>query len=139
MIKILIHTSVFDDIKLCSKRCWYTTLGKEMPGVCRLLMQDAKMPGERPVHYIKEKTLYNKIFHAGINLPEENVGKKKGGRIIYAKEESDLIKIIYSGGHKDKRYDNSFSQVNLIKERYFSEGYVGYFESLNFDNPIAGR
>jgi len=104
-----------------------------MPGVCRLLMQDGRMPGERLVHYIKLSTLQNKTFHAGINLPKENVSKRKGARIIYVKENFDLIKIVYAGGHKDERYDNSFSQVKLIEERYLIESYIQYTESLNFD------
>ena len=65
-----------------------------MPGVCRLLMQDGRMPGERLVHYIKLSTLQNKTFHAGINLPKENVSKRKGARIIYVKENFGIIKIV---------------------------------------------
>jgi len=129
MIKILVHSKVLDDIK----KNWYQTLGKEMPGVCRLLMQDGRMPGERLVHYIKSSALQNKTFHAGINLPKENVSKRKGARIIYVKENFDLIKIVYVGGHKDKRYDNSSSQVKLIEERYLTESYIQYTENLNFD------
>ena len=98
MTKILVHSKVLDDIQ----KNWYQTLGKEMPGVCRLLMQDSRMPGERLVHYIKSSSLQNKTFHAGINLPKENVSKRKGARIIYVKENFDLIKIVYVGGHKDK-------------------------------------
>ena len=129
MTKILIHSKVLDDIQ----KNWYQTLSKEMPRVCRLLIQDGKMPGERLVHFIKSSFLQNKTFHAGINLPKENVSKRKGARIIYVKENFDLIKIIYVGGHKDKRYDNSFSQVKLIGERCLIESYIQYTESLNFD------
>lgn len=133
MIKILIHTKVFDDIKICQRRSWYTGLGEEMPRICRLLMQDWKISGEKPVHYVKSPILQNKTFHAGINLPQENVGKRKGARIIYIKETLDLIKIIYVGGHRDKRYDDSFIQVELINQRYFTENYIQYTEGLNFD------
>lgn len=132
MIKVLVHTEALDDLKLCRKKKWYKGLGEEMPGICRLLIQDARMPGERLVHYIKSAILQNKTFHAGINLPGENTGKRKGPRIIYVKEDFDLIKVIYIGGHKDKRYDNSFSQVKLIEERYPSESYIEYTEGFNF-------
>lgn len=132
MINILVHLEILDDIKLYRKKKWYKGLGKEMPRICRLLIQDGKIPGERPVHYIKLSVLQNKTFHAGINLPGENIGKRKGSRIIYIKENFDLIKIIYVGGHKDKRYDNSFSQVKLIEERYLSEDYVQYTEDFDF-------
>lgn len=136
MIKVLVHIEILDDLKLCHKKYWYKVLGEEMPRICRLLIQDGKMPGERPVHYIKLAILQNKTFHAGINLPGENMGKRKGPRIIYVKENFDLIKIIYVGGHKDKRYDNSFSQVKLIEERYPSESYIQYTEDFNFNsNP----
>ena len=129
MTKILVHSKILDDIS----KNRYQTLGKEMPRVCRLLTQDSKMPGERLVHYIKLFSLQNKTFHAGINLPKENVSKRNGARIIYVKENFDLIKIIYVGGHKDKHYDNSFLQVKLIEERYLTESYIEYTESLNFD------
>jgi len=129
MTKILVHSKVLDDIQ----KNWYKTLSKEMPRICRLLLQDGRLPGERLVRYIKLSLLKDKTFHAGINLPKENVGKRKGARIIYVKENFDLIKIIYVGGHKDKRYDNSFLQVELIKERYLAENYIQYTESLSFD------
>lgn len=133
MTKLLIHSAVFNDIKTCCKKNWYRTLNKETPRICRLLIQDGKIPGERPVHYIKSLELQNKTFHAGINLPEENVSKKRGARIVYVKEGFDLIKILYVGGHKDKRYDDSFIQVELIQERYSINDYIEYSENLNFD------
>ena len=133
MAKILLHSEILNDIKLCRKKKWYVGLGKEMPRVCRLLMQDGKMPGERPVHYIKLPFLQNKVFHARIILPKENVSKRKGARIIYAKETFNLFKIIYAGGHKDKRYNNSFLQVKLIKERCLNESYIEYVEGFSFD------
>ena len=133
MIEVLIHIKVFDDIKTCNRKNWYKGLGKEIPRICRLLIQDGRISGEKPVHYIKVPLLQNKTFHAGINLPQENVGKRKGARIIYVKENFDLIKIIYVGGHKDKRYDDSFLQVELINQRYFTENYIQYTEGLNFD------
>ncbi len=134
MASILIHSKVFEDISFCRKKKWYKGLGEEMPRISRLLMQDAKLPGEKPVHYIKLAILQNKTFHAGINLPQENVGKQKGARIIYVKESLDSIKIIYVGGHKDKRYDDSNLQVELIEDRYLTENYIAYAEGINFDN-----
>lgn len=133
MIKILLHSQVFDDIKI-SQRKWYKGLGTEMPRICRLLIQEGKLPGEKAVHYIKLTSLHNKTFHAGINLPKEHTGKRKGARIIYVKENFDLIKIIYVGGHKDKRYDDGFLQVELIEERYKSESFIEFSESLDFNN-----
>lgn len=132
MIELSIHSEVFNDIKKCCKKNWYGGLGEEMPRICRLLIQNGQMPGERPVHYIKLPTLQNKVFHAGISLPKAKFGKRKGARIIYIKEDFHLIKIIYVGGHKDKRYNNSYSQVDLIKERCSVENYVKYSENLSF-------
>lgn len=132
MIDVLIHPEIFDDVKKCRKKKWYRCLGNEMSRVCRFLMQDGKMPGEKPVHYVRLPILKNKVFHAGINLPKENVGKRQGARIIYIKENLNLVKIIYVGGHKDKRYDNSYLQVNLLKERYSVENYIKYTEDLGF-------
>ena len=34
---------------------------------------------------------------------------------------------------RDKHYDNSFSQVKLIEERYLAESYIQYTESLNLN------
>lgn len=90
------------------------------------------MPGETPVHYIKLTIIQGKTFHAGINLPQERVGKRKGARIIYVKENTNLIKVIYIGGHKDKRYNDAFLQVNLIGNRYQTENYLLYTEDFNF-------
>ena len=126
MIKLLVHSRILNDIE----KGWYKTLGEEMPRVCRLLIQDGKMPGEKPVHHIKLPLLQNRTFHAGINLPQENVGKRRGARIIYVKESFNLIKIIYVGGHKDKHYDNSNLQVKMIKERYLEKSYIEYKEGL---------
>ena len=135
MTKILIHSRVFEDIRFCCKKKWYKGLGEEMPRICRLLAQDSKISGERPVHYIKLSILQSKTFHAGINLPKEKVGKRKGARVIFVKENFDLIKIIYVGGHKDRRYDTSVLQVKLIEDRYLTENYIPYTEGLDFDNP----
>jgi hypothetical protein len=134
MANILIHSKVFEDISFCRKKNWYKGLGEEMPRIFRLLIQDAKLPGEKPVHYIKLAILQNKTFHAGINLPQENVGKQKGARIIYVKESLDSIKIIYVGGHKDKHYDDSNLQVELIENRYLTENYIAYTDGFNFNN-----
>jgi hypothetical protein len=134
MTSILIHSKVFEDISFCRKKKWYKGLGEEMPRIFRLLIQDAKLPGEKPVHYIKLIVLQNKTFHAGINLPQERSGKQKGARIIYVKESLDSIKIIYVGGHKDRRYDDSNLQVKLTEDRYLTENYITYTAGLSFDN-----
>ncbi|TSC91339.1 MAG: hypothetical protein CEN90_468 [Parcubacteria group bacterium Licking1014_17] len=91
-----------------------------------------KCQGETPVHHIKNKELQNKTFHAGINLPEENVCKRRGARIVYIKEEN-MIKIIYAGGHKDQRYDNSFYQVQLIEIRYNTNRFIEYSNQINLE------
>ncbi|KKQ97954.1 MAG: hypothetical protein UT24_C0042G0002 [Candidatus Woesebacteria bacterium GW2011_GWB1_39_12] len=132
MPTIKIHAEVFNDLDLCLKKKWYKTLGEEMPRVCRLLMHDLRLPGESLVRYIKLQILQNKTFHARINLPEENIGKQAGSRIIFVKEDPNLIKVIYVGGHKDKRYDDSNLAVPLIEDRYQDARYVDYFEGINF-------
>ncbi|MBU4370166.1 hypothetical protein KKG58_05490 [Patescibacteria group bacterium] len=131
---LLIHAEIFKDIKICcDKKKWYPSLDKEMPGVCLLLLQDGKMPGETPIKKLKIKELQNKTFHAGINLPKESVSKRNGARIVYIKENINTIKIIYLGGHKDKkRYNNMYCLVELIKERYLSDIYKEYREDLEF-------
>jgi len=103
-----------------------------MPRVCRYLMKNGTMPGESPVHYIKLSSLQGKTFHAGINLPQERVGKRQGARIIYVKENTNLVKVIYVGGHKDKKYDDPFTQVSLIEGRYQTESYLLYTEGFEF-------
>jgi len=130
-MQILIHSELLDDLKLCEKK-WYPSIYEEMPRVCRYLSKNGVMPGEGPVHYIKLTTIRRKTFHAGINLPQEKVGKRKGARIIYVKENVNLIKAIYVGGHKDKRYDDTFLQVDLIQNRYQTENYLLYTEDFNF-------
>ena len=132
MTKLQIHTEVFSDITLCIKKQWYKSLGDEMPRICRLLTQDGKLPGERPVHYVKSPAIQNRVFHAGINLPDEDVGKLKGARIIYIKENIGLIKVVYVGGHKDKRYEDSYYQVPMIEQRYATDKFVEYAENLVF-------
>lgn len=137
-MRILIHPEVLNDIKKCHKK-WYKSLGTELPRICRLLNQEGQLPGQRHVHYIKEALLQHKVFHAGVNLPQERVGKKQGARIIYVKESVDLIKVIYVGGHKDKRYDDSYMQVELIEERYLypTEGYEVFDDMFEFNYSEA--
>ena len=130
-MKILIHSEVFDDVKSCTKG-WYPSLAEEMPRICRLLIQDGRISGERPYHYIKLHALQGKIFHAGINLPQENVGKKKGARTIYAKEGFESIKVLYVGGHKDPRYNDSYFMAPLIERRYDMNRFIEYTEGLLF-------
>jgi len=130
-MKVLIHNGIFEDIKLCVKK-WYPSLGEEIPRVCRLLLQDGKISGESPYHYVKLPELQGRVWHAGIPLPKEGIGGKKGGRIIYVKESLHLIKIVYTGGHKDKRYDKSHMQVPLLEKRYSSGNFIEYTEKLKF-------
>ena len=133
-MKILIHTEVFDDVAICFKKKWYQSLGSEMPRVCRLLIQDGKLPGERPVHYLKLQSIQNKTIHAGINLPQENVDKRRGARIIYVKENIGLLKVLYVGGHKDDRYDDSNRQTLMIESRYSTDRFIEYSDGLDFSN-----
>jgi len=130
---VLIHNEIFNDIGLCVKK-WYPSLEEEIPRICRLLLQDGKISGETPYHYIKKPCLQGKVFHAGINLPKENVGKKKGARIVYMKEDLNLIKILYVGGHKDKRYDDSYSSVALLEKRYSNKNFLEYREGVKFNS-----
>ena len=130
---ILIHNEIFNDIRLCIKK-WYPSLEKEIHRICRLLSQDGRISGETPYHYIKTPYLQGKVFHAGINLPKENVGKKKGARIVYIKEDLNLIKILYVGGHKDKRYDDSYSSVVLLEKRYSNKNFLEYTEGIKFNS-----
>ncbi len=88
------------------------------------------MPGESPVHHIELLAIQNKVFHAGINLPEENVNKKKGARVIYIRENLGSIKIIYLGGHKDRRYHDSHYQVDMVQKRYLKGGYRDYIDGI---------
>lgn len=133
-MKILIHAEVFDDLALCLKKKWYQSLGSEMPRICRLLIQDGKLPGERPVHYLKLQIIQSKTFHAGINLPQENVDKRRGARIIYIKENVNLLKILYVGGHKDNRYDDSNHQVPMTESRYSTDKFIEYSDALDFSD-----
>lgn len=130
MIKILLHAKILDDIKEHCKN-QYKSLDIEMPRVCRLLIEDGRMPGESLVRNIKSLSLQNKTFHARLNLPNENIGKRQGPRIIYVKID-DLIKIIYVGSHKNRPYNDSCSLISLIEERYSDEKYIIYSEEINF-------
>ena len=133
MTKIEIHTAIFDDIKLSHKK-YFRTLGKEAYRICRLLKENGDLPGKAPFHYLKKDELKHKTFHAGINLPEENVDKKSGGRVIYIKENANLIRIMYLGpGHKDKRYDDPYFIVGLIESRYSNPTFIEYSEEISFD------
>ncbi|OGN29064.1 MAG: hypothetical protein A3A33_00200 [Candidatus Yanofskybacteria bacterium RIFCSPLOWO2_01_FULL_49_25] len=132
MIKLFIHSEVIEDIKLCHKK-WYQTLGREMPRIRRLLVIDGKMPGEGPIHHIKRSELINKIFHARINLPNENIGKLKGPRIVYIRGELGTLKIVYIGGHKDKRYDDAHYLVEMIEARFDSGRFIDYGEDIDLD------
>jgi len=133
MNRLIIHPEIRADLKICYRKKWYSSLGKELPGICKLLVRDGMLPGERPVRHLGTVALQNKAFRAGINLPNENVSKREGGRIVYVKESAELLKILYVGGHKDKRYDDSHVLVKLICERYQTANdlYKIYSDGLN--------
>ncbi len=131
MNRVMIHPEVWEDLK--KRHC--PGLGKELPRICKLLTQDGILPGERPIHYLTLTTLQNKTFHAGINLPGENVGKRRGGRIVYVKEGFGLLKIVYVGSHKDKRYDNPHALVDLICERY--QAPESFYKIYNNDSKFT--
>jgi len=132
--RVLIHVGIFDDIALCVKKRWYQSLGTEMPRISRLLQQDSRLPGEGPYHYIKLQPIQNRTFHARINLPDENMGKRGGARIIYAKETLEVVKILYVGGHKDHRYTDNHFMTTLIEQRYSEERFIEYIDNLDFNN-----
>ncbi|MEK7561155.1 MAG: hypothetical protein AAB539_04345 [Patescibacteria group bacterium] len=136
MTRVLIHVEIFDDLALCAKR-WYPSLGTEMPRISRLLQQDGRLPGEGPYHYVKLQPIQNRTFHARINLPDENIGKQGGARIIYAKETLGVVKILYVGGHKDSRYTDSHSMIFLIEQRYSDDKFIEFTVNLDFDNHPA--
>ena len=119
-MRILIHKEIQDDLRLCKRKHWYNGLDEELPKICRLLRADGFLPGEEPIEYLG-KELGNKVWHARVILPKENLGKRKGARIVYFKENTGIIRILYIGGHNDSRYDNSHKLVDLIKNRNIGE------------------
>ncbi len=132
MARIELHPELFPDIQRGKKI--FRSLGKQIHGLCRLLIQEGHLPGKAPYHYLKDPILSAKLFHAGINFPEENASKTNGGRIFYVKEDNEMIKIIHiCAGHKDKRYNDSPYMVELIKIRYATDSYLPYSENLDFD------
>ena len=102
--------------------------------VVRLLNSDSELPGEYPMSGFKGE-LSGKVLHARINLPNSNIGKQKGARLVYVKTEiNEHIRILYVGGHKDKDYGSN----NFIKEisyRYFDVvnliSYEDFMEMIN--------
>lgn len=114
-MRVLLNDSVEEDLKLCKKKDWHNGLAEELLGVYRLLKKYRKLPGEYPVKGLGEKW-GGVVMHAYVALPKEGVGGRKGGRIVYAIIE-DQCRVIYVGGHKDKRYDNSHNLSKLVLER----------------------
>lgn len=124
---IYVHPKVKKDIKLCIKKKWYQGIGKDAFRLCKYLEERGLLPAETTVRRLPVE-LQDKTLHSRISLKDENTGKRKGGRMVYIKENTEVFKIIYIGGHKDKRYDNEFQRVKLIKERYqYDTGeYISY-------------
>lgn len=123
-MKVLVHNDVHKDIKRCSRKKWYIGIGNELPGIIKLLQMKGAMPGETPFHYVP-KELEGKTYHAGICLPKCNMGKKKGPRIIYHVDHGEeVVKILYIGGHKDKRYNDSYQIVEILASRFLSGSFV---------------
>ncbi|OHB18077.1 MAG: hypothetical protein A2544_00580 [Candidatus Zambryskibacteria bacterium RIFOXYD2_FULL_43_10] len=115
MRRILLHNLITKDLELCKKKKWHNGLDEELPRVYKLLKIDSNLPGESPIKHLGEKW-GGKIKHAYVALPKENCGGRNGGRVVYIVE-SDKCRVIYVGGHKDKRYDKQHSLSELILER----------------------
>ena len=125
-MKVLIHNDVRKDIRKCSRKKWYMGIENEISGIIKLLQVNGAMPGETPFHYVP-KELERKTFHAGICLPNCSMGKRKGPRIIYHVNHNEaVIKILYIGGHKDRRYNNSHQIVNILASRFLSGDFFSW-------------
>lgn len=123
-MKVLIHSEVYGDIKKCSRKKWYIGISNELPGIIKLLQVKGAMPGESPFHYVP-KELEGKTCHAGICLPKCGMGKKKGPRIIFHRDYGEgVIKILYIGGHKDKRYNDCYIIVKILASRFLTDDFT---------------
>lgn len=116
-MKVWIQDDIQKDIKICIKKGW-RSLDKELVFVLRLLKIDGSMPGEESFQYVKEELCGNTL-HARIALPSDGVGQSKGARIIYYRNNEE-VKILYVGGHKDRRYNNSSLMCDLLLDRFKS-------------------
>ncbi len=135
MNDIKIHIEIWRDLKKNKKKGWYQGFEKEIEAILKLLKKDNQLPGERHYHHMKDEDLSRKIFHANVALPKVNIDKRKGPRLVYTKEDVE-IKVLYAGGHKDKRYNNSIKAVPLFKERYSGgeDEFVLFDDDTDFEN-----
>ena len=129
-MRILIHQQIENDINLCQKKRWYSGIELELPRLYRLLIIDKRLPGQTSLHHHGEKWV-DKILHAKIALPKENCGGQGGGRLVYVVMEDKCL-ILYVGGHKDKRYDNSQSIKELVLERVEDTVFLEWVQQENF-------
>jgi len=116
-MKVWIQDDIQKDLKICIKKGW-KSLDNELAYVLRLLKIDGSMPGEDPFQYVKGELCGN-TMHARIALPSDGVGKSKGARIIYYRNEEE-IKVLYIGGHKDRRYNDPSLLCDLLLTRFKS-------------------
>jgi len=123
-MRVLVHSGISKDIRKCSRKKWYIGIEDEFPRIIRLLQAKGFMPGETPFRYVP-KELEGKTFHAGICLPKCGIGKKKGPRIIYHIDHNeDQVKILYIGGNKDRKYNNSHQIVKTLASRFLSGDFI---------------
>lgn len=134
MYLVLVHEDVKKlDFKKCKK--WYPGIQREISGICRLLSVQGKIAGQSLYHHLP-KGMENKTFHASILLPKANLSKRKCPRVLFVTEPDFVIKILYLGGHKDRKYDDSkrFGKefVRFIENRYLqNEMHLKYSEVFN--------
>jgi|SRR3989344_2968363 len=125
-MRILLHTEINKDLSLCRKKKWYNGLEEELPGVYRLLRIDKCMPGQSPMNSLGSEWT-NRVLHARISLPKENFGGRKGARIVYIFDE-EKCRILYVGGHRDKRYDNPRNITVMILGRLKESTYLEWID-----------
>lgn len=70
-MRILINKGVEEDLRLCQRKKWYSTIADELPRLYRLLKIDSQLPGQTAVKHLGQEW-GNKIHHARIALPKEN-------------------------------------------------------------------
>ena len=126
-MRILLHPEISRDLSLCRKKKWYNGLEEELDGIYRLLTIDKCLPGQSPMKSMGSEWV-NKVLHARILLPKENLGGRKGARIVYVFDE-DRCRVLYVGGHRDKRYDDSRSVTAMILERLKEPAYLEWIEN----------
>ena len=121
-MRILINKQVENDLLLCKKKGWYRGIEDELSRLYRLLKTDLSLPGQAFVKHLGQEW-GGKIQHARIALPKENCGGQNGGRIAYVILD-DRCRILYIGGHKDRRYDNPHTLARMLVERTNDDTYL---------------